>query len=126
MALLVILHLGVEAVVQLPRALKPLDLPPRAPLDARTADSSPLIVLGAPGSGPSSSTPSYYDGTRRMDAARPDGYAGVRPSVTSALATAFHGHPRFSVEVGRLWASKGRILPLQQPRSTLVGPIPLT
>ena len=44
MALLVMLPLGVEAL---------------APLDARTANSSPLIVVGAPGSGLSSSTPSY-------------------------------------------------------------------
>ena len=72
MALLVIPPLGVEAVTRLLRASKPLDLPLRALLDARTADSSPLIVLGAPGSGLSSSTPSYYDGLRRIDGAKPD------------------------------------------------------
>ena len=39
--------LGVEAVARLLRAPEPLNLPPRAPLDARTANSSPLIVVGA-------------------------------------------------------------------------------
>ena len=64
--------LGVEAVARLLRALEPLDPPPRARLDACTANSSPLIVVGAPGSGPSSSTPSYCDGSRRIDGAKPD------------------------------------------------------
>ena len=59
--------LGVEAVAGLLRALKPLDPLPRVPLDARTADSSYLIAVGAPSSGRSSFTPSYYGGSRRVD-----------------------------------------------------------
>ena len=70
--LLVMPPLGVEAGARLLRAPEPLDLSLRAPLDARTANSSPLIVVGAPGSGPSSSTPSYCDGLRRIDGAKPD------------------------------------------------------
>ena len=63
-ACLVILPLGVKAVVQLLRALKPLDPPLRVRLDAYTANSSLLIVVGAPGSGPLSFTPSYCDKLR--------------------------------------------------------------
>ena len=46
-ALLVMPPLGVKAVVQLLRAPKPLNPPRRVPLDALTANSSLLIVLGA-------------------------------------------------------------------------------
>ena len=64
--------LGVKAVVRLLRAPEPLDLPLRVLLNARTADLSLLIVLGAPGSGLSSSTPSYYNGLRRIDSTKPN------------------------------------------------------
>ena len=64
--------LGVEAVVRLLRAPEPLDLLLRVLLDARTADLSLLIVLGAPGSWLSSSTPSYCDGLHRINSAKPD------------------------------------------------------
>ena len=69
---LVMPHLSVEAVVRFLRAPEPLDLPLRAPLGARIANSSPFFVVGAPGSGPSSPTPSYCDGLRRIDGAKPD------------------------------------------------------
>ena len=71
-ARLVILPFSVKAVIRLLRALKPLDPPLRVRLDAYTANSSLLIVVGAPSSGPSSSTPSYYDRLRRINSTKPN------------------------------------------------------
>ena len=66
MTLLVMPPLGVEAVARLLGAPEPLDPPPLVPLDARTANLSLFIVVGAPDSGPSSSTPSqWWCGTRQ-------------------------------------------------------------
>ena len=63
---------GVKAVIRLLRAFKPFDLPLRVLLNARIADLSPLIVLGAPGFRPSSFTPSYYDGLHQINGTKPD------------------------------------------------------
>ena len=45
MALLIMPPLGVKAIVLLLRAPEPLNQLPGVPLDARTANSSPLIAL---------------------------------------------------------------------------------
>ena len=66
------LLLGVKAVIRLLRAPKPLDLLLQVLLDAYTANLSLLIVLGAPSSRPSSFTPSYYDGLRRINGTKPN------------------------------------------------------
>ena len=85
-ALFVMLPLGVEAVPRLLRAPKPFDLPPRVPLDARTANLSLLIVVGAPGFGLSCSMPSYCDGLRRIDGAKSDWRPGTLLEPLKSLA----------------------------------------
>ena len=78
--------LGVEATVRAPRAPNPLNRAPWARMDVRTTAPKPLIVRRTPDCSLSRSSPSHYDGSRRIDGLKPDAPRNVPRETPIPLA----------------------------------------